>query len=363
MIGWTKKKSLIAGAALAVPVLLAAGIWHIRSSAGAWPAPATSAAENERQDTLRAVFGPHDPARIPVFRTGLENLPHSLAGTDVDGRLEADAHGHLKVTNDVRRVFDWFLSALGEEPLDVVQARLRAYIADRLPPVAAAEAEKILAAYLDYKQALAGLDAPAGNGNQPDPDAVRAEMAQVDALRSRYMAPDVVSAFFADDEAFDRYSLARMEVLQQKDLSPQQQAQQLAALEDRLPPDLQESVRTVNQYNDLQTLTAEWQQGGGSPAGLRQIRENLLGAAAADRLEALDAGRMAWNARMNAWYAERAAILGNAGLSPQDRAQAVDTQRAQRFGSDELLRVQTLERIHDAGGTTAMQGTPPSGSG
>ena len=176
---------------------------------------------------------------------------------------------------------------------------------------------------------------------------MRARMAQVKDLRSQYLSPEASAAFYGDDDAYDQYSLGRYAVLQDKGLTPPQQAQQLAVLENTLPPSLQESMRTINQYNNLEQLTSDWQRSGGSPAELRQIRENLVGAAAADRLEALDAQRADWNARMNAWFAERAAVLANAGLSEVDRATQVERLREQRFSPEERIRVEALEQIHD----------------
>jgi lipase chaperone LimK len=82
---------------------------------------------------------------------------------------------------------------------------------------------------------------------------------------------------------------------------------------------------------------------------LRQIRENLVGPEATDRLENLDKERAQWNQRMNAWLAERASLLSNTGLGEQDRQSQVDASREQRFKSDEILRVQSLERMHDRG--------------
>ena len=38
-------------------------------------------------------------------------------GTRIDGRLQQDAAGNLIVDGDVRRLFDYFLSAVGAEPL------------------------------------------------------------------------------------------------------------------------------------------------------------------------------------------------------------------------------------------------------
>ncbi|MGC8384513.1 hypothetical protein ACP3P8_18065 [Pseudomonas aeruginosa] len=40
-----------------------------------------------------------------------------------------DASGNLLITRDIRNLFDYFLSAVGEEPLQQSLDRLRAYIA------------------------------------------------------------------------------------------------------------------------------------------------------------------------------------------------------------------------------------------
>jgi lipase chaperone LimK len=286
------------------------------------------------------------PAR---FVTGLESLPRSLQGTDVDGELEVDAAGHLKITNGIRHVFDYFLSAVGEEPLDTVLARLRAYIRHKLPPVAAAEAEHILDGYIAYKRGLENIQQaqPGANGSI-DIDAVRRQMEQVQALRTQYLSADVIAAFFGDEDAYDRYTLARLSLMQDKSLSATARAQQLAALQQQLPASLQASLQTINQYQNLEALTADWKKRGGSPQELRQIRESLVGPAAADRLEALDAQRSAWDQRMNSWLSQRAAILGNDSLSLDDRQRQVDDLRKSLFNDTEAVRVQALERIHDS---------------
>ena len=129
-----------------IAVLVAAGLFvAIGWRPEAVPAPAADAVASDTSRSISAQM--FAPARneTPAFVTGVENLPASLQGTEVDGALEADADGHLKINNAVRRTFDYFLSALGEEPLDTIVVRLRAYIRAQLPATAAAEAEKLLA--------------------------------------------------------------------------------------------------------------------------------------------------------------------------------------------------------------------------
>lgn len=88
---------------------------------------------------------------------------------------------------------------------------------------------------------------------------------------------------------------------------------------------------------------------GGSAAELRQIRERVVGAAAADRLEALDRDNASWDNRMTTWMKDRDAIMNNQGLSAQDKQQQLQNLRNSQFSETERLRVETLERIHDRG--------------
>ncbi|MFP5429784.1 MAG: lipase secretion chaperone [Gammaproteobacteria bacterium] len=293
------------------------------------------------------VGGRVDPATLV---TGLESMPASLRDTEVDGELEVDAAGRLKITNGIRRMFDYFLSATGEESLETILARIRAYIRLKLPSGPAAEAERLLDAYIAYKKGLDGIQqvAPPSSG-QMDLQAVRYQMQQVSALRTRYFSPEVITAFFGDEDAYDQYTLSRLDILQNRQLTPAVRAEQLAALEQQLPPALQESMKAINQYQNLQALTEDWQKRSGSPAELRQIRENLVGAEAADRLENLDRERTQWSQRINAWLVERSAILSNAALGQQDREAQVVATRQQRFDATEILRVESLERMHDRG--------------
>src|SRR5690606_32313520 len=75
-----------------------------------------------------------------VFVTGLEQLPASLEGTSVPPGLLEDGNGNLVPTPGLRDIFDYFLSVLGEEPLDVIVARINAYLASNLSASAATQA-------------------------------------------------------------------------------------------------------------------------------------------------------------------------------------------------------------------------------
>jgi lipase chaperone LimK len=282
------------------------------------------------------------------FKTGLEGIPKSLQDTEVDGSLEVDADGNLKITRGVRQTFDYFLSAIGEEDLTTIIARIRAHIRNKLPAKAAAQAEKLLEAYISYREGLGHLPQVAGDPTQ-NLAAIRQQKQAIQGLRSQYFDRNVIEAFFGDEDAYDNYTLARLEVMQDKSLSATEKAKRTAALLEQLPPDLKENVKTLNQYQELTTLTQDWKARGGSPQELRNIREQIVGPEAATRLEALDQERTEWDARMKDYLQERETILKNNALSEQDRQQQVAAMREQRFNQQEQVRVDALERIHDQG--------------
>jgi lipase chaperone LimK len=89
----------------------------------------------------RAVAAPRPPARA------LPPPPSSLRGTDVDGDLERDAAGRFVATPAARLLFDYFLSAAGEEPAATIRARVAAEARRRLP---AAEADAAMDLYDHY---------------------------------------------------------------------------------------------------------------------------------------------------------------------------------------------------------------------
>ncbi|MBG4488258.1 lipase secretion chaperone [Pseudomonas aeruginosa] len=279
-------------------------------------------------------------------------LPRSLVGTEVNCPVEAGDDGHLRITNGLRQCFDYFLAAIGEESLDVLVARIRAQLGGRLQEPARGEAERILVDYLAYLRGLESIQqgSEVREVGGADLDAIRQRMQQMRALREQYLSTEVIVAFFGEEDAYDRYTLARLELMRDKTLSAQARAQQLAELERQLPEGLQQSLKAVNQYLNLKTLTDKWKQHAGSAEELYQIRMSLVGAEATARLEALDQENIAWDRRMSEWFAQRDELLKTPGLSREDRERQLEELRRGSFSSEaERLRVEALERINDAG--------------
>jgi len=279
------------------------------------------------------------------FITGLEDLPASLRDTDVDGGFELDINGNLIISYRIRQLFDYFLTAQGEEPLPTLVRRLRAYINHTLSGEPAIEAEQLLDDYIGYLNDAASIDdSGIAPGQKVDPAQIRAQKERLSAIRAGRFDAVTNDAFFAEEEAYDRYTLARLELMDNDSLSLDERATQLADLENQLPPALQDSLKEVTRYQNLQALTQQWQESDGDTGNLQQIRENVVGREAADRLAKLDQERAQWHRRMDSWQRERAIIQSNSGLSDADKKKQIDAARSRLFNEQEQIRVRALEQ-------------------
>jgi lipase chaperone LimK len=269
-------------------------------------------------------------------------LPGSFAGTQVDGLFRVDAAGQLIVSQDIRRIFDYFLAAIGEEPVRVSVERLQAYIGNQLQEPAREQALALLAQYLDYKRELVLLerDWP----QLASLDALRQREAAVQALRARLFSGDARQAFFADEEAYNRFSLQRLAIQQDADLDDDAKARAVDRLRENLPPELQASLLPQLQQ-ELRQRTAKLQADGASPEQVRQLRLQVVGAEATQRLEALDQQRHAWGRRLADYQRAKATIEASRGLSPADKAAAIERLAAERFDERDRLRLDAAEQL------------------
>src|SRR5262249_14682188 len=100
------------------------------------------------------------PARDATAVRAAATAPASLARTEVDGTLEVDAElaaaGGVRLPRDLRRYFDYFLSAAGEEDEAAIRARIVAHAGPRLSARALARLEGVLDRYLALRRALSG---------------------------------------------------------------------------------------------------------------------------------------------------------------------------------------------------------------
>ncbi|EIK52255.1 lipase chaperone [Stutzerimonas stutzeri TS44] len=302
------------------------------------PPPASSAATAPAHAAQPPAAAPITAVSVSTTQkpARLGELPRSFNGTRIDGRLQQDAAGNLIIDGDVRRLFDYFLSASGAESLTHSVQRLRQYLAAQLPEPAQTQAQHLLDQYLDYKRELLALDSTA---RPQDLSALRERLAAVQALRARIFSQSAHQAFFASEEAYDRFTLERLAIQLEPGLDAKAKGAALDQLRATLPPELQDALVPQLQ-TQLRQQTAALQARGGDAGQLRQLRQQLVGNAATERLETLDRQRQAWQQRLSEFEQEKRRIERSPGLGEADKQSAIERLAEQRFDSSERLRLQ-----------------------
>ncbi len=264
-------------------------------------------------------------------------LPSSLEGTEADGSLEADGRGRLVLGPGVRRYFEHFLSAEGEESLAAVRARVVAGARARLPAAAAGEVEALFDRYLHYRDAGRGLRQ--GEGLAPEQ-----AFARIAALRKETLGEEAAAALFADSAPLDALAVARLALAGDQSLTGAERASREAALESGLPPALRAARLLATEPLRLDAEEAAMRGAGASADELAAAREQTSGREAAQRLAELDRARAQWQERLSD-FARRRAALEQEEPVQSAREERLHQLLAELFSPREQLRVLALARV------------------
>ena len=265
----------------------------------------------------------------------LANLPLSLQGSPLPSALAVHDDGSLVIAIAVRQYFDYFLTAIGEEPLTLIAERVKHQLSQELQQPALGTALDIFANYLAYRDELAQLL----HAGEQDYANLRA---QIKASRDSHFDGLVVEAFFAEEDSYDEYMHKRSALNSDETLSAEQKQAQAEALLANAPDWLQQQHKKANQLNDFYVAKAELKTSGADDAQIQQLREQSFGVEAADRLAALDKKRAQWRQKLADYHIEVSDLLA-AKLSPKMLNFELSLLRRQHFTDSEILRVQAID--------------------
>jgi len=275
-----------------------------------------------------------------AFVTGLERLPRSLKGTQVDGEIIIDENKQLVVTEGLRRLFDYFLSAIGEEDEAVIFARVERYIRHHTPEPAASQAVAIFGNYVAYLKALPDIEKRYGNlqlqaskSGELDLSAIAQQKQEVARLRQQYFDKTTIEAFFGAEDNYDDYSIEMVRINQNEQMS---EAQKQAARQDyvsRLPDGaIKTNILQQANLNELMARTEQMKAAGASPEALYNMRRELVGAPAAERLAQVDQEDADFDQRFQQLQSQKQQIL--AQTTDKAKAQTQITQLEKQLFND-----------------------------
>jgi lipase chaperone LimK len=269
------------------------------------------------------------------------DLVSSLTGTHHGVRLKS-RNQQLIVTASLKDLFDYYLSAAGEESTEEIDQRIQQELARQLEAEALAQAMSIWHDYLAYKSELVEFDQqyPA-HSSQPEKSKqlqlLQQRQLALIALQDQIFGANIAQVLFNFDRQLDGHTLEKAALLA-SDLSAEQIQQRLINLSAQLPI---ETVVSLQRNNQQKVLVEIDQQEGLSAQQKYQKREQQVGAAAASRLQVLDEKRAVWNTKMLI-FKQQKQQLEQAGLANEEFITSLDKLYNQHFAPEERLRARAL---------------------
>jgi len=330
-------RRLLLRVGLLIGVLLVWGLSLSWLGAPDSPSNATRSAAEQRAEAVRAAqrLAEGDGPRSLSVEAGNApgpvepSQPESLRGSELDGRLRADAQGNLVIDRDLRRLFDHLLAGIGDVSLEALRARLRELALEEGGETLARQALDLFDRYAGYLQAESSLGLPESADLA---DRLEALM----ALRRAQLGEDLSEAWFGEEERYALDALDRLEGGEGMDEAPE--AEQWA-----------QARHEATAHIEAQTQTQAF-EASGAPAEQRLAeRTERFGAEAAQRLAQLDASRADWQVRLDDWRRVRAELENDASLDDAAREQALQSELARRFDEAEQRRVRALDELPPEG--------------
>lgn len=280
--------------------------------------------------------------------TDLAFSSKSQQDTQIDCEVRVDSSNSLIVNDQTRNCFEYFITQYGEKTLDQVKSSFLSYIKNTYKEPVLSQLTDLWSRYIDYRSKLGDIQPP--NLSKDDVNYYRAVFAGMQNLRKQFFSNYEIEGLFGNENTYNEYTLSRLEIMNNKTLSAAEKADKLKQLFNALPDDLKESLQQLSQLEDLRKLTSDIKKRGGSAEELHEMRTNLVGPEATQRLENLDVQRNDWKQRVTAYLSSRDSVV-KSSMSDKAKADAIQQLRAQQFSSpQEQLRVETFENEYDQGG-------------
>jgi lipase chaperone LimK len=227
----------------------------------------------------------------------------------------------------LRHTLEALIAEAGEasDP-EALKQRLAQLVGQRFPAALATRALALAERYVDYRVALGALSPPR---DPSDPRALRDAIEARQKVRQQHFQDDEHDALFAQEAELDRYTLARLEIARNTQLSPQERASALRAAESELAPERRAERAAATAHLDAAAQTAAFNAQGVGDVQRHVARSAQYGEQAAHALAQLDREEQHWQSRLDELTQART-------RQGEAAAQAL---RQQLFSAEELQRV------------------------
>ena len=273
----------------------------------------------------------------------------SQQGTAPDGDLRPvkalaqGGSGSPLAYGELRRLFDYYLSALGEQDLPAITLQIQTQLDQRLDATQAKKARRLLDLYIAFKRALVDLDSRPGLAGDAA-GAVRQRMLAQQALRDQYFSAEETEGMFGFEDAYDADAVARLEISQNPQLKLEEKQKQLGALDAAMSPALRAERDASVVVTRVEQRAADMRAKGASDDEVYRMRAQEFDAGAAARLAEVDQEEAAWKRRIGAYLEARNQVLkSQTNGTASERQQALNALQQSLFTEDERRRLVAYE--------------------
>lgn len=310
-------------AAAVLTLATAAGVWWLGGPAGPGAGDAHTATAGAAAATAVAQVKP-SPAQ------GVDNSFFARRRA-----ITADGPADPLLVHGLRDTLEALLMEAGDasDPATLKQ-RLAALVNQHFPAALATRALALAERYVDYRVALGSLRAPQ---DLTDPRALRDALEARHKVRLQFFDDAEYDALFAREADLDRYTLARLEIERNTQLSPEQRAQALQAADNELSAERRAERSAATEHMAAAAQTAAFNASNADERTRYAARSAQYGPAAAQAMAQLDREEQHWNQRLDQYSQARTQQGEGPGLQ-QLRQQLFSPEEQQRIDAALALR-------------------------
>ena len=283
-------------------------------------------------------------------------LPSSLLGSTLPLTLDVSESGELIINKKIQHLFDFYLSAMGEESLDIIVTRIKHSLTSQLVDPALTQGVEILTGYLQYLNEVSAIKQqfeqnidPNNTGEYALENVIQVREKVLDA-RASYLDGDVIDAFFGQADEYEDYMLSLAMINKNNELDTAEKQSAKAELDAAAPEWLLAQQRNANQLNKYRDQYKTLQEQGASQTELQDFTQQSFSPEVADRLAILDEKRLQWQVKLGEYREQLAVITARAidnNDSDSEQQQLEITQlRKVYFTPQEIKRVSALDGIN-----------------
>jgi lipase chaperone LimK len=276
------------------------------------------------------------------------SMPQSLSDSPLPSALDTNEHGELIINMKVKRLFEFYLSAMGEETLAECILRIRHALAQQLPEAELAKGLEILEGFLQYQNHIGEIknNFSARYDDQIyDLERIKEMKQTVRESRSLFLSQETSLAFYQQEDEYDDYMIKKVAIRANRELTAEQKQIEYERLNQESPAWISQQEQQASLINTVKTQEKSLRESGADESAIHELRVANYGEQAAQNLAALDQKRAQWAARVSQYRLESESILLNANYTQVEKNQLLQDIRQQHFSGSELIRISALDKI------------------